>query len=70
VRRGRILTAIVLAAASYGASKVWRKRAARNPEHIDLYFEDGSMLSFPGDSEEGDRLLPLARQVLSSARDL
>jgi hypothetical protein len=70
MRRGKVFTAIVLAAASYGASKIWRKRAGRNPEHVDLYFEDGSMLSFPGDSADGDRLLPLARQVLSSARDL
>jgi hypothetical protein len=70
VRARSVLTAFFLAGASYGASKLWRNRPGRNPEHVDLYFEDGSMLSFAGGSGEAERLLPLARRVLSAARGL
>ena len=37
-------------------------------ERVELYFADGSMVSFPEDSTEAARLIPLARQVLTSAR--
>ena len=37
-------------------------------ERVDLYFTDGSMISFAAGSPEADRLVPLARDVLSAAR--
>jgi hypothetical protein len=36
--------------------------------HVDVYFADGSMVSFADGSPEAGRLLPLARRVLSEAR--
>jgi hypothetical protein len=37
-------------------------------ERIDVYFDDGSFVTFAAGSLEGDRLLPLARRVLVAAR--
>jgi hypothetical protein len=37
-------------------------------ERLDLYFDDGSFVTFAAGSAEGDRLLPLARRVLVAAR--
>jgi hypothetical protein len=37
-------------------------------ERIDVYFDDGSFVTFAAGSREGDRLLPLARRVLVAAR--
>ena len=36
-------------------------------ERVDLYFDDGSMVSLPETSPEALRLLPLARDVLRAA---
>ena len=68
-RQRKVVTALVLAAVSFGASVLWRRRRARHAERVDLYFEDGSMLSFGEDSDEADRLLPLARRVVFAARE-
>lgn len=46
----------------------WRRRSGRTREHVDLYFADGSMVSFADDSPEAARLLPLAGRVLQQAR--
>ncbi len=35
---------------------------------IDVYFDDGSFVTFVAGSREAERLLPLARQVLVAAR--
>jgi hypothetical protein len=36
-------------------------------ERLDVYFDDGSFVTFGSGSPEADRLLPLARQVLVAA---
>ncbi len=46
----------------------WRRRGARRAEKVDLYYEDGSMISLVDGTEGAERLLPLARRVLSAAR--
>jgi hypothetical protein len=66
--KGRLATTLVVAAGSGAGALFLRRRSARNREHVDLYFADGSMVSFADDSPEAARLLPLARQVLSEAR--
>jgi hypothetical protein len=35
---------------------------------VDVYFDDGSFVTFGAGSPEAERLLPLARQVLAAAR--
>ena len=54
--------------AGAAAAALWRRRSRTPAERVDLYFMDGSMVSFAQGSGEADRLLPLARQVLSAAR--
>ena len=57
---------VVLLGAGAGAALWARRRPAR--ERVDLYFEDGSMISLDETREEADRLLPLAHDVLAVAR--
>lgn len=59
---------MVVAAGSVAGALLWRRRSGRPREHVDLYFADGSMVSFGDGSPEAARLLPLARRVLSQAR--
>jgi hypothetical protein len=37
-------------------------------ERLDVYFDDGSFVTFGAGSPEAARLLPLARQVVAAAR--
>jgi hypothetical protein len=64
--RPRLLTGFVLAAGSFGVSLFYRRRAARRRERVDLYYEDGSMVSLPEGSPGAERLLPIAHEILAS----
>ena len=44
-----------------------RRRGVRQ-ERVDLYYENGSMVSLTNGSPDGARLLPLAREILQRAR--
>ena len=46
-----------------------RRRSGRRRERADLYFGDGSMVSFRDDSLSAERLLPIGRDILHAARD-
>ena len=63
---GKALGAVALGAA-IAALFVWRRRSHRR-ERVDLYFADGSMVSFEQGSLEAGRLLPLAHDILAAAR--
>ena len=45
-----------------------RVRKEQSRERVDLYFSDGSSVSFEPGSPTGDRLLLLARKALAAAR--
>ena len=45
-----------------------RRGAGRRRERVDLYYEDGSMISLPDGSPEFDQLLALGRDALRAAR--
>jgi ferric-dicitrate binding protein FerR (iron transport regulator) len=63
---GRPRTLLLLAVGT-AAGVVIARRLLRGPgERVDLYFEDGSMVSLEGDSTEAQRLLPVARDLLST----
>ena len=62
MRRSAAAILGVLGGMVAGAALIRRQTAHR--ERADLYFEDGSMLSLPGESTEAARLLPLARDAL------
>ena len=50
--RRKVLTGFLLAAGSLAGSVLYRRRAARRREHVDLYYEDGSMISLTEGSPE------------------
>ena len=57
------LAGIGLAAAAYV-----RRTAGHRRERVDLYYEDGSMISLGDGAPDAERLLPLARDILRGAR--
>ena len=63
--RRRLLTAVTLAVGSAAGSVILRNRRGRHSKRVDLYFDDGSMLSLSAGSVEAERLLPLAYEALA-----
>lgn len=61
----RLLRALTLAGLAAGAIALLRRRTARRRDRVDLYYEDGSMASLGEGTEAGDRILPLAREILA-----
>jgi hypothetical protein len=47
---------------------LYRRTARARRDRVDLYFDDGSMLSLENGSDGLERLLPLARETLRAAR--
>jgi hypothetical protein len=45
-----------------------RRGAGRRRERVDLYYDDGSMVSLPDGSPESEQLLALGRDALRTAR--
>jgi hypothetical protein len=59
---------MMLAAGTLAGSVLYRRRAARRRERVDLYSEDGSMASIAAEgSPEAERLLGLARELMAVA---
>jgi hypothetical protein len=56
------------ASGALAGTAVYRRWFGRSSERIDVYFEDGSFVTFEAGSPAAARLLPLARQVLLAAR--
>jgi hypothetical protein len=52
----------------FAGSVLFRRSFARRRDHVDVYFDDGSMVSFAEGSQQGDSLLPVAHDVLIAAR--
>jgi hypothetical protein len=63
--RRRVFTGLLLAAGSVAGSVLYRRRAARRRERVDLYADDGSMVSFAEGAPEVERLVPIARELLA-----
>jgi hypothetical protein len=61
----RSAAAIVGVATGMLIGAVFVRRRAVNAERADLYFDDGSMLSLSDGSPGADRLIPLARRIIS-----
>ena len=57
---------MLLAAGSLAGSVLYRRRAARRRERVDLYADDGSMVSISEGTPDAERLLPLARNLLAA----
>jgi len=59
---------LTLVGIAFAGIVIYRRRFVARRERIDLYFEDGSLLSFEQGSDGAGRLLPLAHQVITAAR--
>jgi hypothetical protein len=68
MRSRSFLTGFFLAAGSAVGTVLYRRRAARRREHVQLYFGDGSMISLTEGSPEAERLLAPARELLAASR--
>jgi len=66
--RRRLLTGFLLTAGSLAGAVFYRRRFARRRDRVDVYFEDGSMISLTEGSSEAATVLPLARRILETAR--
>jgi hypothetical protein len=66
VRSKKVVTGVVLAAGSLAGSVLVRRRAARRVDHVDLYANDGSMVSVAEGDADADRMLDVARRVLAA----
>jgi hypothetical protein len=66
--RRRVLTGFLLTVGSLAGTVFYRRRAARRRERVDVYYEDGSMVSLAEGSPEAATVLPLARRILDTTR--
>jgi hypothetical protein len=66
--RRRFLALAGFVTGIFAGTVVYRRSFARRPERVDVYLDDGSMVSFADGSSEAAALLPLAREALAAAR--
>jgi len=64
----RLLGLVGFASGIFAGSVVYRRSFSRRPERLDVYFADGSMISYTDASSEGGSLLPVARDALDAVR--
>jgi outer membrane lipoprotein SlyB len=65
--RRRLLTLAGFVTGAVAGTAAYRRLLGRNEEQLELYFDDGSFVTFGSGSSEAARLLPLAQQVLTAA---
>lgn len=65
MKRRRLL--VLLGAAAAGAAAVLRQRSTRTVR-VDLYLEDGSLVTLEPGSPQAERMLAIARDALRAAR--
>jgi hypothetical protein len=64
----RLLRFAGFASGAVAGTVVYRRLFGGGRERIDVYFDDGSFVTFAGRSAGAARLLPLAERVLKAAR--
>jgi hypothetical protein len=62
--RRRLFALAGFASGALAGAAVYRHWLGGDRERLDVYFDDGSFVTFGAGSPEAARLLPLARQVL------
>jgi Zn-dependent peptidase ImmA (M78 family) len=62
--RRKLVTSLLLGAGSLAGSVLYRRRAARHRERVDIYAADGSMVSIADGAPEAPRLLSLAHELI------
>jgi hypothetical protein len=66
--RRRLLALAGFASGALAGTAAYRHWFGASRERVDVYFQDGSFVTFEAGSPEAERLLPLARQVCAAAR--
>ena len=64
--RRKVLGLVGAVGGILAGSLVYRRSFARHPEHVDVYYADGSMISYTDASSEGGSLLPVARDAIAA----
>jgi predicted dehydrogenase len=64
----RALAILGFATGIFAGSVVFRRSFSRRRERVEVYFDDGSMVSLAEGSTEAEKLLPVAREALTAAR--
>lgn len=66
----KLLGFLTLVGVAFAGIVIYRRRFLSRRERVDLYFEDGTLVSFEqgSGSDGGGRLLPLAHGVIRAAR--
>jgi hypothetical protein len=64
----KFLTLFGFASGIVAGSVIFRRSFAKPRDRVDVYFDDGSMVSFVEGSLEAEKLLPVAVDVLAAAR--
>jgi hypothetical protein len=59
---------LLLVGVAFAGIVVYRRRFLARRERVDLYYEDGTLVSLEDGSDGAGRLLPLARDALHAAR--
>jgi hypothetical protein len=63
----RLAVGVLVGAGSFAGTLLYRRRSARSRTRVDLYFDDGSMMSLGTGSPDADALLPIAGKLLAEA---
>jgi len=63
-----LLTLAGFASGALAGTAAYRRWFGGSGERVDVYFDDGSFVTFEASSREAARLLPLAHQVHTAAR--
>jgi hypothetical protein len=64
----KLLTLVGFATGIFAGSVIFRRSFAKPRDRVDIYFDDGSMVSFADGSPEAEKLMPVAGNVLAAAR--
>ncbi|MBV8066269.1 MAG: hypothetical protein JOY72_11055 [Actinobacteria bacterium] len=66
--RRKALGLVGFATGVFAGSVLYRRTLARRRERVDVYFDDGTMITYVDGSPEADAVLPIARDALAAAR--
>jgi hypothetical protein len=66
--RRKALGLLGFASGVLAGSVLYRRTVTRRRERVDVYFDDGSMITYDDGSPEAAELLPIARDALDAAR--
>ena len=64
----KLLGFLTLVGVVFAGIVFYRRRFLSRRERVDLYFEDGTLVSFEQGPDGDGRLLPLAHEVIRAAR--